>query len=270
MTTPLDEWQVEFGGLLLGSGTAYDIVGIVGLGDQPDVRVADQDRFRDHGMYSGDDFLTGRVIELDLSVRGNGAFGSLSLLLQNLNVIFQPGLTGLKPLRACIPGVANGETIRVMAKTRKRSVANDWLYSVGPLAMPIIQLLVPDPRLYSDEPDSVTTDGGVGQVTVNNRGTFQTLPVITITGPVTNPKVVFGGLEFSLLYDLPAGQTIVLDFMEHTILLGGVENIYYTWVPGSSWFPIDTGSADMQFHTMSGSASSEASMNVTYSSAWAG
>lgn len=63
-----------------------------------------------------------------------------------------------------------------------------------------------------------------GQVFVENRGNALTYPVLTISGPGVNPSVYNAttGQTIGLTYTLNAGETMVIDTLNRTVLLNGV------------------------------------------------
>jgi len=109
-----------------------------------------------------------------------------------------------------------------------------------------ITLEAPDPRLYSDtlstgsyDPTDAGTGGlffpldfpldfgaddSAGRLEVTNEGTFSTPAVLTITGPVTNPILDNDTAGLSIYTRdcaLSAGETLVLDTLERSVMLGG-------------------------------------------------
>src|ERR1035438_9753047 len=72
----LNPYQVSFGGLTMGDGTAYDIVGLTGFDALPTINLNDVDKLRDWGQYQGSYFSTGRelVLALEISDTSDAAF----------------------------------------------------------------------------------------------------------------------------------------------------------------------------------------------------
>jgi hypothetical protein len=84
------DWQAELNGLLIGSGTAYDIVSITGLDDLPDVRVNDSARPSDHGLFAGNDYAGGRTVEMELDITGQVTASAIRLPGTSGNYLSQP------------------------------------------------------------------------------------------------------------------------------------------------------------------------------------
>lgn len=130
-------------------------------------------------------------------------------------------------------------------------------------------LVAPDPRKYSTQVNTVTVNAQVstgagltmpltmplsfppatpgGTLTAVNGGTFETRPVITITGPVTSPGLmnVTTGMQVSWTgLALGASDALTVDFGIRQGLLNGVFrpadlfSAWWTLVPGSNTIQI--------------------------------
>lgn len=280
------DWRAEFRGLALGDGSSYDLVAVRGLLDLPDVRSADRALLRRHGLLPGDDFLGGRTVDLTLEIHADDP-SSLGATLDALLVAFQVG-PGEAPFVFQFPGVAGGGKRQVYARTRKRSAPMDLSFVYG-TARVQVQLLATDPRIYDaatrTASSSLPTAGGGmnfdlvfpatfgavstgGAIVAMNDGTFQTSPTFRIDGPVTNPRVenLTTGEVLALAIDLAAGQYLVIDTEARTVLLGGTASRYSSLSASSSWWDLEPGRNDVTFRA---STPSEASLSMTWASAWA-
>lgn len=154
-----------------------------------------------------------------------------------------------------------------------------------------IPLVAPDPRKYS--PDVITASsltpqapaspltlpfssgfpvtfppqvvaGSEGIIAVN-AGTFETRPVIVVTGPITSPSIVNGttgqAVTFSGLV-LSAAQTLTLDMDSRQAFVGGV---FTAADPSSSWFVLEAG---VTLVSLQGSGASGSNIQMSWSSAW--
>lgn len=278
------DWQIEYGGLLLGDGTVFDIVRVEGLLDLPEVQTTDRQRLRRHGLVPGDDFLGGRKVTVTLEVYGESP-EQFATDLQALGAAVRPGGDEL-PLVFRIPGVAGGGRRWVSCKPRRRSlpVDLDFLYRM-PVA--VVEFHASDPRLYDASVTSgtsslLTTDGGMafpasfplafaatvgGTVVATNEGTFPTPPQFRIDGPVVNPRVenATTGEVLAIDLELAAGEWLDIDTEARSVLLGGTASRYSSLAAGSSWWELPPGQTPVTFRA---STSSTALLTVTWRSAW--
>lgn len=149
-------------------------------------------------------------------------------------------------------------------------------------------LIAPDPRKYSAQRHTVTialTDTSApagftfpltwpltppaqppsGAVSVTNAGTFETRPVITITGPITSPGLanVTTGQQVSWTsLVLAAGDTLTVDFLARQGLLNGV---YRPADLFSAWWVLPPGTSTIQ---ATGDTGSGASLSCIWSDAY--
>ena len=276
------DWQLEYAGQLLGSGTNIELVTIDGLG-LADVRTADVPRPRDHGLIRGGDFLGGRTVTIEMEVSGSSAAEMEESLraLQLLNTSI--GLTE-QPLVFMLPGQVKR---RINARVRNRAVSVDIRYAVGPLASATVQFFSSDPRIYANAQSSAnfslpSSSGGLGwplgwpvgwgsatsgaQICTNN-GTFQTQPLVTFTGPLTAPSIqnVTSGETWRCTYDLQSGDTLVVDFDQRTVLLNGTASRYSYVSSSSVWWELAPGSSNVMIGANAGSGSA----SMTWYDAWA-
>jgi len=153
-----------------------------------------------------------------------------------------------------------------------------------------IPLVAPDPRKYSTVPFSGTatvpapvinpltlpvtlpigfpgsTPAIDSAVTCVNAGTFETRPVITVTGPITSPQVVNAStgqvISFTGL-TLTSAQQLVLYTDNRQAFLSGT---FYPADLGSAWFVLEPGETQV-YLTGSGFAGG-AAITISFSSAW--
>lgn len=147
--------------------------------------------------------------------------------------------------------------------------------------------IAPDPRIYTTQPvDSgavtlptpgggflvpalvpIVAGGSIGGGTIlTNFGNEQSHPVITFTGPLTNPLIYnqTTGLGFQLNYSIPFGGTVVVDMYYQSVVYNNSSNFiayrdqnnnnWLTCIPGPNNFVLttassaDTGNVDIKFN----------------------
>lgn len=109
--------------------------------------------------------------------------------------------------------------------------------------------------------------GSTGMLIATNAGTYPTEPIITITGPVSNPNIEHtdSGRQLRMIIDLAASDTLVIDVRNKVILLGGTaprDCLAF----GSAWFSLEPGPNAIRYNAQAYNAAS--TMTVTWRSAW--
>lgn len=277
------DWMVEFNGDVVGDGEVASLVMVEGLSDLPAVRTADKELLRRHGLHPGDDFMGGKDIILTLEIGASGT--SLDTEIENLSAAFQPG--DEREMVFQIPGVAGGGKSIVYARPRAMSAPQNlqWVYG---LPVVTVRLAASDPRLYafteSTETDTLpTTEGGMefnetppitfgavstgGLFTCTNAGTFETWPVIKLTGPVTDPVVYNTTSGEHLAFDITvaSGDYLLIDSGARTVLLNGTASRYSTLEVGSNWWPLAAGDNEIRYEAATTTSSN---ITLTWRSAW--
>jgi hypothetical protein len=90
-----------------------------------------------------------------------------------------------------------------------------------------------------------------GSVILTNPGTADAFPIITLTGPLTDPYISLSatGEFMQLNYDILGGDVITIDMANHTILLNGSLSLVSAKVSGSSWWSIPAGTTSISLST---------------------
>lgn len=279
----MNDWELTWNGATVGgAGNAYELVEIVGLHENPDIRTGDQDRSRSHGQWSNVDYLGGRAIQATIDIHGVHP----SSVWQSFSQAFVMGQAAEQALEFQIPGVAAGVTARVNAKVRRLSLPADRSYSLG-MATANVEWHCTDPRIYSSTLTTLTTSqavssGGLvfpavaplafagsasgGQVTATNAGEFPAPWTATISGPVTDPRIenVTTGQTVAFTGTVDTGQTLVVSSLDRTVLLNGTAS-RYSWLVGTSqWFDLAAGDNTVRFAGTSGTGS----MSLAFRSVW--
>ena len=104
MTIPSGNYQFAFNGWAFGGlGQGVQVLQVDGLEDMPGLRVQDDNRGFSDGMFTGRDFLNGRVITFTLQVMNDSANTMQTYLAQlKANLVFQQSGTGT--LQFQLPG----------------------------------------------------------------------------------------------------------------------------------------------------------------------
>lgn len=277
------DWMVEFNGDVVGDDELASLVQIEGLSDLPAIRTSDKEILRRHGMHAGDDFLAGKDITLTVELAATGS--TLDDEIENLSAAFQPGAE--REMVFQVPGVAGGGKRLVYARPRAISapVNLQWMYGLPVL---LIRMATSDPRIYafteSTETDTLPTTGGGmefnespnitfgatstgGLFTCTNDGTFETWPVIKLTGPVTDPVIynTTSGKEIGFDITVGSGDYLVIDTGNRTVLLNGTASRYSTLTSDSEWWALDAGDNEIRYEAATTTASN---ITLTWRSAW--
>ena len=279
----MSDWQMSYNGLTFGASTVYGIRSVSGLHDLPEVRSSDRDRARSHGQFSGSDYLSGRDIEVEITVSSKHPSNTT---WQALSQAFVAGQVTDYPLTIQIPGLAVGAEVTVSARVRRLALPVDMEYYIG-VGRAVVQFHCVDPRLYASSVSTVsmtqaTSSGGLtfpatfnlsfggaisgGSAVCTNSGEFSTPWVATISGPITDPRIenVTTGQIIYFTGSLGAGETLVVGSLDRTALLNG-EASRYSWIKqGTQWFDLAPGNNTIRLAGASGSGS----MTVQYRSAW--
>lgn len=108
-----------------------------------------------------------------------------------------------------------------------------------------------------------------GQLLVNNVGTTLTYPVLTVTGPGSNPTLsnLTTGQAISIRYTLAAGETLTIDTLNRTIILNGTVSRYGALdFLNTAWWGVVPGVNDIRLAFTS--FSTGAKLRVDWRDAW--
>jgi hypothetical protein len=293
---PLEDWQYDLGGVVIGAGTSVQVIETTGLG-RPPVRESDVDQPSMDGQFAGPDYWAGRQIQVDAAIKipGNpAACHDMVAALQaatdaaGVRLVGGQGMT----LRIKRPG---RPVKRLTVRARKLDPEYGRLiHGYVPLDL---EFLAHDPTFYADEESTTElplgwlTGGGFaaplvaplyvqdGAVAadrpgwVTNNGDAAAWPILRITGPCANVTVtnVATGRSLALpTLNLADGRWIEIDtrpgYRTVTWDNGGNASTYLS--PGSriDLFSIPPGTSEMRW-TASDSSNS-ARLNVTWRDAY--
>jgi hypothetical protein len=108
-----------------------------------------------------------------------------------------------------------------------------------------------------------------GQVLATNAGTTLTYPVLTVTGPGTNPSIsnLTTGETLYLNYELAADELLTLDMLNRTVLLNGTASRYSAVdFIRSDWWGLMPGLNDVRVSFTTHSTG--ASLRIDWRDAW--
>lgn len=207
-----------------------------------------------HGAVDRTRFYDGRVFEL----RGEVWAGDADTFWQAVDALKGALALGadLKPLVFTREGLGFSERaeVRVASEVTMPLKAAAYYTEWG------VSLFAPDPRIYSDSLSTATFDpttaaSGEGvefplefplvfvgassaNVAVSNGGNFESPPVFTVAGPATNPIIendTTGDGIYTTGLEMVAGDELVIDVNERTVLLNGVSRPDYIDASTTSW-----------------------------------
>lgn len=290
----LSDYQQEIGGVVLGTGTAYTVAKVDGLG-MTGVRTQDAPLEWDDGEIAGVDRLEGREIiwEGGVSMPGDpggalDAIGALQDVFDDEQVRTTPN--AVVPLRLKLPG----RPVRVVYGRPRRLDYDDSLLVVGWLPFTAAFRAL-DPRYYSEAAQVLTLGLNISQtngieapvvapiVTTNltdlqrpgfltNEGSARTWPVVRFSGPCTNPSLtnVGTGASLGLSMTIPDGEYVEIDTRpwSRTVLRNGTASASGSLMRGSriSEFYIEPGTTEFSFAAVDATNTSRA--RITAYPAW--
>lgn len=283
--TVTTNWQGAFNGLSFGPGTDVQLSKIEGLRALPGIRSGDVPKAQRAGSYAGLDFYDERIFTVDFEVFApSQPFESVVSGLANaLQIISDPTLQ--LPFEFLLPGWV--ESRRLLCRPTKGGTPIDEWFQFNRAMIPV-EFTANDPLIYSSTLHSASaglpsptagltfpvtfpvTFGSStgGSIPVENVGNETTAPVITITGPVTNPTVSLTatGAFIKLNITLSASDTLVIDMGARTVLFNGASRLN-TIVTGSSWWGIPKGAYSIGVASTD-SAAVAAQFTVQWRDAW--
>lgn len=263
LTTP---YSFYFNGLYFGGeGSPYQILSVDGLESLPGLRVQDDNRGYADGMFSGRDFLAGRIITITFNTFGSGSTSAQ----ENFNTAQQallPQTSGTTPLYFKLPTSGSAGQF-INARVRGLRTTIDPNYTYGWIVSQL-ELFCPDPKYYNANEQTaqiiynvnqgrtynrvypLTYGGGTAYRTVSvvNNGWATTYPTITLNGPIVDPSFsnMTTGDTLNFTCNLNAPDVLVVDLYNKLVTLNGqpARNLLSsgTWFaaqPGSNLFNVN-------------------------------
>jgi hypothetical protein len=262
--------QMQWAGLLMGPGTAYEIdrTGLTGWEDIPDFDTGDADRPTAHGAWPGARYAKPRKVGGTVWMVPESAGGAT---LTAVRVLRQALLLG--DAERWLAVRLHGETLAVRARVSQRVLTADRTYATQGVSKASVQWLATDPRRYLvDEQTAATSppqpESGLtwplawplywgqtvstGDVAAANEGSAPSHPVLTFSGPCGNPTVTEHTTSRRLRYEieLATGDELVVDTAAGTVTLNGTASRRHTATADSGpeeLFAFEPGQAQLSF-----------------------
>ncbi len=277
--------ESSYNGLLLGGlRSPIGVSNIDGL-SMPDLRHESAARLAAHGEFVFALFAVARILTYTGDISTDAGSAARQAAATALGGAFAPQETD-SPL---LVKLLDGSIRQINCKPSRLSFPIDGGYHHG--AIPWVgELIAGDPRIYDatvqsivvppssanlpgfgfpfDFPFGFGAGGVVGQTVATNDGTWTTLPVVTINGPITNPELVNLTTGESLVLAITLGPTdsLVLDFVARTITLNGTASRYSALQIGSVWWELQPGANALELIGSGFAAGTVAT--VVFQSAW--
>ncbi|WP_406260434.1 phage tail family protein [Streptomyces chartreusis] len=238
MSSPeLKDFQLDFGGIVLGHDTTIPIAEIEGLG-RPGTRGDLVEQPGADGAWASPDWYDARTLRIDCAIKTPGDPAAARQILADLQEVADNRKIrtvggAVMPLRIKWPG----SPIRVLYG-RLSKLEPSWEKAAFGWVPLDVEFVAPNPRYYADfeqreelrlgwlsgggfaapvqAPIRVTSGTPTGQTRpgwVTNSGTADANPVLTVYGPCANPVIthVDTGRQIELAVTLAAGQWARVD-----------------------------------------------------------
>lgn len=262
-------YQSSFNGLTWGAGTDVQLAGQDGLRGMPSVRQGDVPRARRNGSFPGLNFFDERVTTWKLQVF-NTAIATPGRTVEQVLASIAAACENIEdpsaqlPLATQLPGWAEPRILFCRPTAMSEPVDDNYQYNAPYVT---IEFTASDPLIYGNTLKTAAatlpspTAGLTFPVTFNvsfgsstggsfqtvNNGSYQTPPVFTIAGPVTNPIITLTstGEFFGLNLSLTATDHLVIDMNAETVILNGTASRWNAVMTGSTWFALPPGTSSV-------------------------
>jgi hypothetical protein len=241
--------QIEWGGVLLGSGTPYrwsgDDDALTGWEDTPGLDRGNVARPARHGSWAGRNYSQERIITWKsiVSTPVLADFGPAVTALRRATPIVDDDFDSPLVIRT-----KGGETHLVYGRINNRALPNNKYAGIG-RGKATLQWTCADPLRYSVTEHSAAipqptagsgltypltypldygTAGESGSRIVTNAGDARAFPTIAIAGPCATPSVtlVGSGLTIELDLAIAASETVLIDTNAGTVTLAGADRLF--------------------------------------------
>lgn len=262
--------QYEYGGLLIGSMTMYQVESWTGLfemvADSSDLKRGDRD-----GAVPGLDLINSRVMNGKINLICETGPAATHAALLDFQHAFRPRMYNEIPFVYKLPGIAKRF---VNARCRRSAAPSDFELAYGH-GIINCQLVATDVRHYDLQASTgsvtiangATTNSGV----IVSAGKQPTEAVITIPGPANNVIVTVSGQTTDLDYNyngnaikttctLSALDTMVIDLVNKVIKINGVTR-HDVRNNDSQWFSLLPGNNTITYSRSTNGAASTASLS---------
>ena len=275
-------YSFSFSGITFGGvGSPYQILNVDGLEGLPQLRTQDDNRGYSDGMFSGQDFLSGRTITITFNTFATAGGNSAQTNFNLIQAKLLPQQSGTTPLYFILP--PSGEQF-INARVRGLRTTVDPNYTYGYITSQV-EFFCPDPKYYdsTQQTASMVVSNPLGRTydrvynlvygsgsyatttSILNNGWATTYPTVTITGPITNP--IIGSttqgayLQFTGTYTNT--DSLVVNLQDKLVTLNGssARNL----LSSGTWFSAPSGTS--QFY-LTGAAGSTLVGTTTATATW--
>ncbi|MFF9287507.1 phage distal tail protein [Streptomyces griseosporeus] len=234
---PLEDWQYDIGGVIIGAGTSVQVRETAGLG-RPPVRDADVDQPSMDGQFAGPDYWAGRQVQIDAAIRIPGDPAACHDVIAQIQAATDAAAVRLVGGQGLALRIKRpGRPVKQLT-VRARRIEPEFkqvIHGFVPLDM---EFLAHDPTFYAD--DTTTSEVPLGWLTgggfaapvvapifvqdgsvaadrpgwVTNNGDADAWPILRVTGPCANVTIlhVASGRSLALpTLNLAAGRWIEID-----------------------------------------------------------
>lgn len=186
--------QYEFRGLLFGAGTDYVVEKMDGLLSAPPVQDSDFDRGHQHGALPGTTLYRKKLIACDMKIHGRPGVDIEDKISEATRAFQLPRIRNSRVMEPLVFKRLNAPKKILFVRCDKRDLPSDYKTARG-LVYASVGWTAPDPLTYALTPLTESLVLNPGEVA----GTFIATglgshvdgapPVITISGPATNPII---------------------------------------------------------------------------------
>lgn len=262
-----------------GVDTGYTIQASVDGLDAPDYRESTYDKPGEDGAVLSSLFYSSRVLSFPGQITRSTAIAYETLRQALVAACAIARDSSNRPTPTVLTITTPGGSTYVCNAYPRKPVLPVENNSTGSF---LLNFIVPDGLLYSSSavlsgsitrpigggftvpfttPFTLAASSG-GSVTLNNPGNTPSYPVITLTGPLTSPFLANSatGTFMQLNYTIAAGNTVVIDMANKTVMLNGNSSILGVKTSDSDWWPIKPGSNTISLSTSSSSDTGNAQL----------
>jgi hypothetical protein len=278
-------FRIGTAGVVLNTDSAgmpfVDVESVRGL-DSAEFRVSQRDWEGNDGSFMDAEFESGRTILITGTVYASTA--TMESYLDTLKANYAPS-NSLKKFYFKSPGV-NERFLYV----KPLGIKYDW-ESMRRLGMGAVQIsmFAEDPRIYDSTLQTSTVQQGatvftgfsfnlgfnfgfggtsttLDSVLVTVLGNRPTPAVFTMSGPVTNPRILNDTTNSEMVFviDVPASNTLVVDSKYRTVKLNGVTNRRSS-LQSPTWFMLQPGDNYIRYRA---GVAGTSTLTIEYYTAW--
>lgn len=255
--------EYQLGNLLMGQDTSFVVSNVQGL-TLEGLRTNDSEDGARGGDFSGQDLISSRTIDFDLSIHdelGDELSDSVDLIAPYFNPL------GPSDLVDFAFQFRNRPTMYIPVKPRRFAAVHDNHYHRG-WGRYAVRLYAPIPYILEASSSShnftLSASGTTVQNTFSVGGTSFARPLIEIGGPCRNPRLEHVGQDLALRVDIDvqAGETLTFDTEDRRVLLDGVDT-YQNVRADNEWWELMGGQSNTLIYSRSSTGLNGASSTVT-------